>query len=166
MIEDCPSIRHPLVDAPCPVLQYADDTLILVRAASEDVIALKRILDVFSAATGIKINFHKSTVVPMHVPESKLRRLLKALQCQRADFPQTHLGLPLSNVKLNLSAFAPLIAKVDKQLSGWKAILLNHARRLVLINSVLDGMPAHLMSALLLPAGTVDALDKRRRAFL
>ena len=118
MIEDCPSIRHPLVDAPCPVLQYADDTLILVRAASEDVIALKRILDVFSAATGLKINFHKSTVVPMHVPESKLRRLLKVLQCQRADFPQTYLGLPLSNVKLNLSAFAPLIAKVDKQLSG------------------------------------------------
>ena len=102
----------------------------------------------------------------MHVPESQLRRLLKVLQCQRADFPQVYLGLPLSNVKLNLAAFAPLIAKVDKQLAGWKATLLNHAGRLVLLNAVLDGMPAHLMSALLLPAGTVDALDKRRRAFL
>jgi len=76
-----------------------------------------------------------------------------------------YLGLPLSNVKLNLQAFAPLIAKVDRQLSGWKALLLNHAGRLVLINSVLDGMPAHLMSALLLPTGTIEALDKRRRAF-
>ena len=77
-----------------------------------------------------------------------------------------YLGLPLSNVKLNLQAFAPLIAKVDRQLSSWKALLLNHAGRLVLINSVLDGMPAHLMSALLLPAGTIEALDKHRRAFL
>jgi hypothetical protein len=69
-------------------------------------------------------------------------------------------------VKLNLAAFAPLIAKVDKQLAGWKAILLNHAGRLVLLNAVLDGMPAHLMSALLLPIGTIDALNKRRHAFL
>ena len=102
----------------------------------------------------------------MHVPESKLRRLMKVLQCKQATFPQVYLGLPLSNVKLNLQAFAPLIAKVDRQLSGWKALLLNHAGRLVLINSVLDGMPAHLMSALLLPTGTIEALDKRRRAFL
>ena len=55
---------------------------------------------------------------------------------------------------------------MDRQLSGWKALLLNHAGRLVLLNSVLDGMAAHLMSALFLPARTVDALDKRRRAFL
>jgi len=65
-----------------------------------------------------------------------------------------------------LSAFTPLISKVDKQLAGWKATLLNHAGRLVLLNAMLDGMPAHLMSALFLPAGTVDALDGRRRAFL
>ena len=148
------------------MLQYADDTLILIRATTEDVINLKSTLDSFSAATGLKINYHKSTVVPMQVPESQLRRLLKVLHCQCADFPQVYLGLPLSNVKLNLAAFAPLIAKVDKQLAGWKATLLNHAGRLVLLNAVLDGMPAHLMSALLLPAGTVDALDKRRRAFL
>ena len=166
LIKDCGSVRHPLIDAPCPVLQYADDTLILIRATSEDVINLRGILDSFSDATGLKINYHKSTAVPMHVPESKLRRLMKVLQCKQATFPQVYLGLPLSNVKLNLQAFAPLIAKVDRQLSGWKALLLNHAGRLVLINSVLDGMPAHLMSALLLPAGTIEALDKRRRAFL
>jgi len=166
LIKDKPTARHPLLDAPCPVLQYADDTLILVRATTADVINLRSTLDSFSAATGLKINYHKSNVVPMHVPETSLRRLIKVLQCQRADFPQTYLGLPLSNMKLNLSAFAPLISKVDKQLAGWKATLLNHAGRLVLLNAVLDGMAAHLMSALFLPAGTVDALDRRRRAFL
>ena len=166
LIKDCGSVWHPLIDAPCPVLQYADDTLILIRGTSEDVINLRGILDSFSDATGLKINYHKSTAVPMHVPESKLRRLMKVLQCKQDTFPQVYLGLPLSNVKLNLQAFARLIAKVDRQLSGWKALLLNHAGCLVLINSVLDGMPAHLMSALLLPAGTIEALDKRRRAFL
>ena len=149
---------------PCPVLQYADDTLILVRAETEDVINLRNILDSFSEATGLRINYHKSIAVPLHVPDTKLRRLLKVLQCQPAQFPQVYLGLPLSNVKLNLNAFAPLIAKVDRRLSGWKALLLNHAGPLVLVNSVLDGLPAHLMSAVLLPAGTIDALGKRRRS--
>ena len=131
LIKDSSSVHHPLVDAPCPVLQYADDTLILLRTTTDDVLILKSILDSFSAVTDLKINYHKSTIVPMHVREAKLCRLLKVLQCQRASFPQVYLGLPLSNVKLNLASFAPLIAKVDRQLLGWKAILLNLAGRLV-----------------------------------
>jgi len=97
LIKDSSSVHHPLVDAPCPVLQYADDTLILLRTTTDDVLILKSILDSFSAVTDLKINYHKSTIVPMHVREAKLCRLLKVLQCQRASFPQVYLGLPLSN---------------------------------------------------------------------
>lgn len=81
-------------------------------------------------------------------------------------FPQTYLGLPLSNVKLNLSAFAPLISKADRRLAGWQAALLNHQARLVLVNSVLDGLTTYLMQALVLLLGIIDKLDSRRRAFL
>jgi hypothetical protein len=77
-----------------------------------------------------------------------------------------YLGLPLSNTKLNLSAFAPLIAKVDKRLTGWQAALLNHQSRLTLINSVLDGLVTYTMSALVLPPGIISIIDCRRRAFL
>ena len=38
--------------------------------------------------------------------------------------------------------------------------------RAVLINSVLDGQLAYLMSALILPLGVVRQIDKRRRSFL
>jgi len=94
LIKDSDTVRHPLADAPCPVLQYAYDTLI-VWAATDDVLSLRSILDFFSEATGLKINYHKSTAVPMHIPAPKLRRLLKILQCQQAGFPQVYLGLPL-----------------------------------------------------------------------
>ena len=80
--------------------------------------------------------------------------------------PADILGLPLSNVKLNLSAFAPLISKADRRLAGWQAALLNHQGRLVLINSVLDGLTTYLMQALVLPPGIIAKLDSRRRAFL
>ena len=38
--------------------------------------------------------------------------------------------------------------------------------RAILVNSVLDSQLIYAMSSLLLPQGTLDALDRRRRAFL
>jgi hypothetical protein len=61
------SIHHPLSDGPCSVLQYADDTIILLRAELSDASQLKEVLDLFAATTGLKINFQKSTVTPLHV---------------------------------------------------------------------------------------------------
>ena len=72
----------------------------------------------FSSATGLKINYDKSTITPMHLPEGAIEDFLGVLNCNVGSFPQTYLGLPLSNVTLWLSAFAPLIAKVDRYLAG------------------------------------------------
>ena len=51
-------------------------------------------------------------------------------------------------------------------MAGWKATLLSTAGRVVLINSVLDGLPTYAMGALMLPPRIKEALDARRRAFL
>ena len=102
------------VGATCPVLQYADDILILVRADIHAVQHLKHILDSFAAATGLKINFHKSTVVPMNVVPEVLEQCLGILECREAQFPQSYLGLPLSHEKLKINTFVPMIAKADR----------------------------------------------------
>ena len=74
--------------------------------------------------------------------------------------------MPLSNIKLNLSAFAPLIDRTDRYLTGWQATLLNSMGRAVLVNAVLDSALIYVLSAMQLPQGTLDSIDKRRRAFL
>jgi hypothetical protein len=64
MIQADRGVLHPLMpDAPCLVLQYVDDTLIVTRADTGSIEHLKNILDSFAAATGLKINFGKSSVV-------------------------------------------------------------------------------------------------------
>ena len=167
MVKSCSEIKHPADDnLPCPVLQYADDTLIVLRADTGSARKLKEILDSFSAATGLKINYNKSTIVPMHTSARHVTRLTNILECQEGSFPQTYLGLPLSCDKLRLSAFTTLICKSDRYLAGWQCTLLNPMGRTVLVNSVLDSQLIYAMSSLLLPQGTLDALDKRRRAFL
>jgi hypothetical protein len=88
MIRQDPGMYHPLLPgSPCLVLQYADDTLIIMRADSAGAVRLKEILDQFAAATGLTINFHKSTLVPMHVPEFDLASIRLALGCRVEGFP-------------------------------------------------------------------------------
>lgn len=65
-------LAHPLIDdEPPAVLQYADDTLILLRASRDNLTHLKQLLDSFALATGLIINYNKSTFVPLHVDETE-----------------------------------------------------------------------------------------------
>jgi hypothetical protein len=52
-----------------PIVQYADDTLLIMHADSHRLFVLKEALDKFSKSTGLKINFDKSHMVPINVPE-------------------------------------------------------------------------------------------------
>ena len=136
------------------------------RGEISDVQHLKHILDQFSAATGLLINYHKSTAVPMHMDVHTVPKCIEILGCRQEGFPQTYLGLPLSCEKLKLSAFDPYIAKADRYLAGWQASLLNSMDRTVLINAVLDGQLSYIMMFVPLPPGIISKMDKRRRGFL
>ena len=52
-----------------PILQYADDTLIFMEACDSQLSELKRLLQVFSVSTGLKVNYSKSTLVPINVDD-------------------------------------------------------------------------------------------------
>jgi hypothetical protein len=79
MIRQDPLMCHPLVDgAPCPMLQYADDTLIIMRSGVAAAERLKVLLDQFADATGLTTNFHKSTLVPMHTEPEEVVQIQTA----------------------------------------------------------------------------------------
>jgi hypothetical protein len=162
LIRKSADIRHPVVmHVGCQVLQYANDTLLLVRGELADIQALRRALDQFADATSLQINYTKSTAVPIHTDESTIMQCISALGCRTESFPQTY-----PNNKLRLSAFAPQIAKCDKYLAGWQAALLNHMGRTTLVNSVLDSQLVYAMAAITIPPGVTDQVDRKRRSFL
>ncbi|CAD6213646.1 unnamed protein product [Miscanthus lutarioriparius] len=159
------SITHPIcVGQPCAVLQYADDTLIVLKGDLQDIRTLKVLLDQFASMIGLHINYAKSTVVPIHMAEDTVQAC--ELGCRREGFPQTYLGLPLSVNKLSTSAHTPYIQKADKYLASWQASLLNTMGRVVLVNSVLDSQLVYFTSSLPLPTSVIQQMDKRRRAFM
>jgi hypothetical protein len=159
-------LHHPIVEnSPCPVLQYADDTIIIIRSSEDDIRNLKVVLDSFSVATGLQINYHKSTFAPIHVEQNRSVFLAGILGCPVATFPQTYLGLPLSTHKLKLNAFCPYLAKFRKCLPGWIGKMLPLSSRAILVKASLRSMASHLLSAMLVPIGTLHDFDKSCRAF-
>lgn len=91
LIRKSADIRHPVVmHVGCQVLQYANDTLLLVRGELADIQALRRALDQFADATSLQINYTKSTAVPIHMDESTILQCISALGCRTESFPQTY----------------------------------------------------------------------------
>lgn len=161
-----PAVSHPLLDnTPCPVLQYADDTLIFLRANSDGILAVKNALHDFELATGLSINFHKTTFLPVGVPSSDADNLTLLFGATVSSFPQTYLGLPLSPHKLSVLDCQPILASCDRYLAGWRASLLNRAGRLTLASAILSALPLHYMAALGLHKMVIKAIDRCRRAF-
>ena len=66
--------------------------------------------------------------------------------CSRAPFPQPYLGLPLSPTKPPSNAFAPVVERSRKLMTGWRAKLLDKGDRLILISAVLDSLLTYFMS--------------------
>lgn len=56
-----------------------------------------------------------------------------------------YLGFPMDLSSSRASSFNFIIDKVKDKLSGWKANLISWAGRVVLINSILNTIPSHIM---------------------
>ncbi|KAK1400944.1 hypothetical protein POM88_000549 [Heracleum sosnowskyi] len=77
-----------------------------------------------------------------------------------------YLGVPIGNSHKKKAFWNPVVQKVENRMASWKAESLNEPGRLVLIKSVLDGLPVYLMSLFRLPKGVVNQLESIRNFFL
>lgn len=101
-------------------LHFADDTLLFLEANTTMVEHLKFLLLGFELLSGLKINFSKSTLVPLNIQQSLATNLANQLGCSISSLPITYLGLPLHWKKLNVNDWQPLVAKIENKLQTWK----------------------------------------------
>ncbi|GKV34368.1 hypothetical protein SLEP1_g42745 [Rubroshorea leprosula] len=64
------------------LLQFADDTVILGRADSENILTVKAILRWFEIMSGLRINYSKSSIHGFNVKESWVRGAVGTLRCE------------------------------------------------------------------------------------
>ena len=75
-----------------PIVQYVDDTLLIMQADARQLFCLKAILNSFAASTGLVVNFEKSLLMPINVSNEKMMILAGTLGCQIGSPPFTYLG--------------------------------------------------------------------------
>jgi hypothetical protein len=63
-----PSYEH----ARFPIIQYADDIIILLKASQMQLLCLKSILEAFAQSTRLRVNYSKSGLVPLNMTSEKV----------------------------------------------------------------------------------------------
>jgi hypothetical protein len=101
-----------------PIIQYADDTLLIMPAKFLELQQTKEILmGMFSASTCLHVSYHKSSLIPINVDDNHAQLLTNYLGCKLESLPFTYIGLPLGTARPVVSDLMPLNSRLDKRLS-------------------------------------------------
>jgi hypothetical protein len=145
-----------------PVIQYADDTLLVMEACPLQLITLKALLNTYADSSGLKVNYSKSVMVPINISQERLQHLAATFNCQAGSLPFTYLGLSLGTHQPSMQDCLPLVQRVEKRLIS-TSTLLSQGGKLQLVNSVLSSLPTFFMCSIKLPAEIKQQIDKYRR---
>ncbi|GKU98851.1 hypothetical protein SLEP1_g11790 [Rubroshorea leprosula] len=147
-------------------LQFADDTILFGEANEQNIKAAKSIMRTFELASGLKINYNKSTSIGINVDTKEINHFACFLHCKPGKLPLLYLGMPVGASLRKKSTWSTQVANFERKLTGWNNRFLSIGGRIVCINSVLSSPPVFLMSAYLIPMGVIKKIDSIRRAFL
>ena len=145
-----------------PILRYADDTLIFLEGDAKQLFFLKGLLNSYADSVGLKINFSKTSLSPINIPQDKAIHLAKTFGCSTGSLPFTYLGLPLGASKPKVEDFLPLVQKCERRLVG-TSLFLSQAGRLQLVNSVLTSLPLFCLSTFSMHDTIIKQIDKYRK---
>jgi hypothetical protein len=149
-------------------LFFVDDVLIMTSATLTEWTAISDILKSLCSASGLQINWTKSTFHFANVQEQNLD-LLKAI------FPHTfvhlstgfkYLGYFIKADRYRASDWDWLITKVGKKIGHWCNRWLTIGGRYTLLKSVLEGQPIYWMALAAIPIYVLEKLRKLSYNFL
>lgn len=147
-------------------LFYVDDAIFVGNWESTNFTNLARILRCFHAASGLKVNFHKSKVYGVGTSVGEIVSCAHILGCEAGSFIFKYLGVAVGanmNLKRN---WQPVIDRVQNKLSAWKAKTLSFGGRLTLTKAVLGSLPTYYFSLFKAPSSVVDLIERLRNRFL
>nr|GEW67386.1 RNA-directed DNA polymerase, eukaryota, reverse transcriptase zinc-binding domain protein [Tanacetum cinerariifolium] len=131
---------------------FADDALFLGEWSRSNIKSIAIILDCFHKVSGLKINFHKSNLIGIGVPNEEVNLFSQATGCNDIHSSFMYLGLPVNCNMAFSKSWDPILDKFSKRLSKWKASLLSIGGRCTLISSILGAIGTYYFSLFPMPA--------------
>jgi hypothetical protein len=144
------------------IVQYANDTLLILQACPTTLLVLKKLLQTFAAATGVHVNYAKSCLMPVNVDSGRLSLLANTFGCATGSLPFTYLGLPIGTTRPTVRDLTPIVDQVERRLNA-SARFLDYGDKLQLVNSVLSTLPNHYLCSLKVHKTIFRIADRSRR---
>jgi hypothetical protein len=145
-----------------PIIQYADDTLLIMEACPQQLFVLKALLNTFADSTGLKVHSSQLSMVPINLNPERLNNLVATFNCVAGSLPFTYLGLPSSNSKPTIQECLPLVHRVERRLLS-AAMFLTQGGKLLMVNSVLSSLPTFYMCSIKVLVDILNQINKYRR---
>ena len=96
----------------------------------KQILHIRLLLLSFQAVTGLKVNVHKSEMVPIGEVDD-MHALAEILGCRVGKLPMSYLGMPLGVSHNFPSIWNPILEKFEQHLVGWKKLYLSKGGRLM-----------------------------------
>ena len=106
-----------------PVIQYADDTILVMPACLQQALTMKGILIDYASSIGLRINFHKSTLIPINLFADAATTFANLFGCSVGSMPFTYLGLPLGTSKPTILDLMPMVCSAERRLTPTIAMM-------------------------------------------
>ena len=98
-------------------LLFANDTILFCDADVEKILHIRLLLLCFQVVTGLKVNVHKSEMVPLGEVDD-VHALAEILGCRVGELPMSYLGMPLGASHNSPSIWNPILEKFKRKLVG------------------------------------------------
>lgn len=112
-------LKHPLSETfggDFPLIQYADDTLVILPADARILFNFKGLLRSFSYSSGLHVNFNKTFLVPINISPETTVHLANTFGCKVEAMPFTYLGLPFGTTRPTIQDFSPLTCRIERRI--------------------------------------------------
>ncbi|KAM0866544.1 hypothetical protein ACQ4PT_042574 [Festuca glaucescens] len=145
---------------------FADDAVLFVKPLPSDLLTVRYILDVFGHASGLRINYRKTSATMIRGTAQGRNLVRNLLRCAIVPFPIRYLGLQLALRPLTKAEWQPVLDRVIELIPAWQRGLIQKQGRLVLIKSVITARPVHHMLVADAPDWLLEEVQRWMRAFL
>lgn len=147
-------------------LLFADDTLLFIKAKTEEADVIKEVLSSYESSTGQLINPSKCSIMFGEATPTDVQEAIKAsLQVANNSFEDKYLGFPTPEGRVCKGKFQSLQDRIWKRLLQWGDSFLSSGGKEVLIKAVIQAIPVYVMGVFKLPDSVCDDLTRLTRNF-
>ncbi|XP_058762257.1 uncharacterized protein LOC131635640 [Vicia villosa] len=137
-----------------------------LRANVAEVAHLMSFLSIYADASEQEINLNKSEVFfSRNLNKPAQEDIAKIMGVHHVMGTGNYLGLPSMIGRSKKATFSFIKDRMWKRINSWRGGSLSKAGKVIMIKSVLQSIPAYIMSIFILPDATINDIEKMMNSF-